>query len=129
MIASSPKKSPAMHPDHKAFLSLAFTPGRFDSEQTAWFLGFQPHDIPVLIAAGLLRPLGRPRPNSVKYFAAVDLEALRTDPKWLSKATDVVQTQWRRKNGAKSKAQADMGRSIASGRQSAGEEEGLAQAG
>ena len=87
-----------MSPEHKSFLTLAFTPARLDAEQAAWYLGFQPHDIPVLIAAGLLRPLGRPQHNAVKYFATVELSALRDDPKWLAKATDAVQSRWRRKN-------------------------------
>jgi len=73
-------------------------PARLDAEQAAWYLGFQPHDIPVLIAADLLRPLGRPQHNAVKYFAAVELESLRSDSKWLGKATDAVQSRWRRKN-------------------------------
>jgi hypothetical protein len=87
-----------MSPEHKAFLALTLTPARLDAEQAAWYLGFQPHDIPVLIAADLLRPLGRPQHNAVKYFAAVELEALRSDHKWLGKATDAVQSRWRRKN-------------------------------
>ncbi|MCP5523224.1 MAG: hypothetical protein H7A46_16945 [Verrucomicrobiales bacterium] len=87
-----------MSPEHKNFLSLAFTPARLDAEQAAWFLGFHPHDIPVLVAVGLLRPLGKPRPNATKYFAAVELESLRTDPKWLGKATDAIQARWREKN-------------------------------
>ncbi len=87
-----------MSPEHKAFLTLTLMPARLEAEQAAWYLGFQPHDIPVLIAADLLRPLGRPQHNAVKYFAAVELEALRSDSKWLGKATDAVQSRWRRKN-------------------------------
>ncbi len=87
-----------MNPDHKAFLTLTSMPARLDAEQAAWYLGFQPHDVPVLIAADLLRPLGRPQHNAVKYFAAVELEALRADSRWLAKATDAVQSRWRRKN-------------------------------
>jgi hypothetical protein len=34
-------------------------------------MGFTPHDIPTLVRAGLLKPLGRPTPNAVKYFAAL----------------------------------------------------------
>jgi hypothetical protein len=87
-----------MNPEHKAFLTLTLPPARLDAEQAAWYLGFQPHDVPVLIAAGLLRPLGKPQHNAVKYFATVELEALRSDTKWLAKATDAVQARWRRKN-------------------------------
>ena len=49
---------------------------------------------------GLLKPLGKPVQNSVKYFATADLEGLRQDVRWLGRATDAVQARWRRKNGA-----------------------------
>lgn len=87
-----------MHPEQRQFLSLAVAPARLNVQETSWYLGFQEHDIAVLIASGLLRPLGRPRPNSVKYFAVVDLERLRSDSKWLGKATEALQAHWRRKN-------------------------------
>lgn len=89
-----------MDPEQKQLLTLSLLPARLNVEQTAHFLAFQKHDIRVLVAAGLLRPLGRPKPNSTKYFATVELEALRRDIKWLAKATDAVQSRWRRKNGS-----------------------------
>jgi hypothetical protein len=73
-------------------------PARLNQEETARFLGFAVHDIPVLTAAGLLKPLGRPTPTAVKYFATVELEALRADAHWLSKATEAVMARWRFKN-------------------------------
>jgi len=33
-------------------------------------LNCQPYDVPVLVAARLLKPLDNPQPNSVKYFAS-----------------------------------------------------------
>ncbi|MCP5521854.1 MAG: hypothetical protein H7A46_09945 [Verrucomicrobiales bacterium] len=87
-----------MSPEHKTFLTLAFTPARLDAEQAAWYLGFHPHDVPTLVATGLLRPLGKPSPNGTKYFATVELESLRADPKWLGKATDAIQSRWRDQN-------------------------------
>ncbi|MBL9215210.1 MAG: hypothetical protein JNG83_07020 [Opitutaceae bacterium] len=48
-------------------------PVRLIAEQTAWVLDSQPHDVPVLVAARLLQSPGIPQPNSVKYFAAVDV--------------------------------------------------------
>ena len=62
-----------MHPEQQKFLSLAVIPARLNPEQASWVLGFQAHDIPVLVACGLLKPLGTPPPNGVKYFAAGDL--------------------------------------------------------
>jgi hypothetical protein len=73
-------------------------PARLTDEQTARRLGFQKHDIPVLISAGLLKPLGKPAANAHKYFAAVEVESLAVDTKWLAKATQVVYDIWRTKN-------------------------------
>lgn len=65
-------------------------PARLNTEQTAQMLGHQPHDIPILTKAGLLKPLGGGPRNSVKYFAAVEVEQLGRDRKWLDRATKAV---------------------------------------
>lgn len=67
-------------------------------EQTAWVLNCQPHDVPVLVAARLLKPLGTPQPNSVKYFAAVNVIEFIKDRSWLAKMTNAVSQHWRTKN-------------------------------
>ena len=90
-----------MIPSSPPSLNLPILPARLTVEQAAGLLGFQPHDLPILVGAGLLRPLGRPSPNSIKYFATVELEALRQDIKWLARATDAIQSRWRRKNGTR----------------------------
>lgn len=79
-------------------------PARLDAAQAARILGFQPHDIPVLVAADLLEPLGKPAYSAVKYFAAVKVLALCYEEKWLHKATDVVYGHWKTKNAHKSKS-------------------------
>jgi hypothetical protein len=79
-------------------LSLPELPARLTQEQTAWALGFTVHDVPVLVANGLLKPLGRPPPNGQKFFAAALLRELKTDRKWLARATDSVHERWRHKN-------------------------------
>jgi hypothetical protein len=73
-------------------------PGRLNAVQAARLLGFQTQDIPLLVAAKLLEPLGKPRPSAVKYFAAAALEAHRSDPAWLDKASRAVSNYWRDKN-------------------------------
>lgn len=88
-----------MEQEPRPFKSFVGLPARLNAEQAAAILGFQPHDMSVLIAAGLLKPLGKPVQNSVKYFATADLEGLRQDVRWLGRATDAVQARWRRKNG------------------------------
>ena len=44
-------------------------PTRLTAAQTAWFLGFKPEEITLLIAAGLLKPLGHPPRNGTKFFS------------------------------------------------------------
>ena len=85
--------------DLKTLKSLVGLPARLNVEQAAVVLGFQPHDIPILVASGLLSPLGRRDrgKNTTKYFAWVDIDQRRTDAKWLSKATDAVQARWARR--------------------------------
>lgn len=80
------------------FLSLAgVLPARLSCEQTAWRLNFAEHDIPILTAAGILRPLGRPAPNAPKYYALQDVEELAKNPKLLDKASATIQSHWLKK--------------------------------
>ena len=86
-----------MNPERRDFLSLKVAPARLNMEETAWFLGFAPHDIPILIQAGLLKPLGHPPRQGTKYFATAIVEQLRTDLKWLARASDTIVEHWRKK--------------------------------
>jgi hypothetical protein len=83
------------------FLSWKIVPARLDALQAAWFLGFEPHEIPMLIAAGLLKPLGHPARNSTKFFATESLEQFRRDEKWLARASDAIRNYWRERNSRK----------------------------
>jgi hypothetical protein len=86
------------------FLNLKNFPARLYAEQAATYLGFKPHDIPVLIATGLLKPLGGScAAQMVKYFATAELEKLRRNIQWLSRATDAVRRHWDRKYARRSK--------------------------
>ena len=80
------------------FLSWKIVPARLDALQAAWFLGFEPHEFPILIAAGLLKPLGHPARNATKFFATQALEQLRSDEKWLARASDAICQYWRERN-------------------------------
>src|SRR5438046_205705 len=79
-----------MHQDTEQFLNLKTAPGRLTAEQSAWFLGFSAHEIPVLIAKGLLKPLGHPAHNGQKYFLTKTLEELRRDEKWFAKSSEAI---------------------------------------
>jgi hypothetical protein len=83
------------------FLSRYTPPARMSADETAWHLGFEPHEISILVQAGLLKPLGHPAVNSTKFFSADALEVLRHDEKWLSKASDAIAIFWRNKNAQK----------------------------
>lgn len=90
-----------MQQEKERFLNLKSLPARLTAEHAAWFLGFASHEIPVLVAKGLLKPLGHPAHNGPKYFLAATLEELRRDEKWFSKASDAIVEYWRYKNGRK----------------------------
>ena len=88
-----------MRDDQHRFLALfGQLPARLTAEQTAWVLNCQAHDVPVLVASRLLKPLGSPRPNGVKYFATVDVLELTKDRGWLVKMTNEVSEHWKEKN-------------------------------
>jgi hypothetical protein len=74
---------------------------RLTVEQAAWILNCQPHDIPILVRARLLRPLGSPPPNGSKYFATDEVLEQAKDRSWLAKITNTVCVHWQKKNARK----------------------------
>jgi hypothetical protein len=79
-------------------LHMPRLPARLRAEETAPLLGFEPHDLPVLVRARLLKPLGDPTPHSVKYYAACEIRDLAEDVEWLSKATKKIAEHWASQN-------------------------------
>lgn len=71
------------------------------AEEAAWLLGFSAHEIPILVAKNLLKPLGHSPHNASKHFLAADVEGLRRDKEWHSKAADAVMEHWQYKIGGK----------------------------
>jgi hypothetical protein len=91
-----------MRDDQHRFLSvLGRLPARLTAEQVAWVINCQPHDIPVLVAARLLKPLGNAPANTVKYFATAELIELMEDRAWLAKLTNAVTQHWWKMNQRK----------------------------
>jgi hypothetical protein len=90
-----------MNQDIERFLNLRHLPDRLTAAQAAANLGFSAHEMPILIARNLLKPLGHPAPNGPKYFLTATIEELRRDEKWHGKATDAVTEYWKSKNGRK----------------------------
>jgi len=79
-------------------------PARLTPEQVAPLLGFSAHDIPVLVKAKLLKPLGNPAQQAVKYFAAADIEKCSLDSNWLNRATRAIYNCWASQNRQRGKA-------------------------
>src|SRR5437879_4194615 len=74
----------------KELLGLRRLPSRLDMTDAAVLLNMGEHDITVLVRAGLLQPLGHPRPNAIKYFATAELLDRASDRKWLSQVCDAI---------------------------------------
>ena len=88
-----------MKDEQRQFLSLlAAAPARLTAEQTAWVLNCQEHDIPILVQTKLLKPLGSPPVNGVKFFTTAELMELAKDRAWLARATNALHQYWQAKN-------------------------------
>jgi len=74
---------------------------RLNAEQAGWVLNCQPHDIPALIAARLVKPLGNPSQNSAKYFCTADILEAAKDRAWLVKLTSAINNHWQKQNARK----------------------------
>ena len=91
-----------MKEEQARFLSLlGQLPARLTAEQAGWVLNCQPHDIPALISARLLKPLGNPSPNGAKYFATADVLETAKDRSWLVKVTNTISQHWQHQNARK----------------------------
>lgn len=89
-----------MRDDQQRFLMLlGQLPARLTAEQAAWVLNCQPHDIPTLVAARLIKPLGNPPQNGIKFFATADLLEASKDSNWLARVSAIIYQHWRKKNG------------------------------
>jgi hypothetical protein len=76
-------------------------PARLTAEQAAWVINCQPADVPILIGARLLKPLGNSLPSNVKFFAASELLEQIDDRTWLAKVTNTLNQHWQKRNAAK----------------------------
>ena len=88
-----------MKEEQHQFLSLVGQPpARLTVEQAAWVVGCQSHDIAILVTSRLLKPLGNPPLNGIKFFATSDVLELVKDRSWLAKMTNTVNQHWQKKN-------------------------------
>jgi hypothetical protein len=94
-------------PQARDLLNLARLQARLTVAQTAKCLNVGEEDIACLVSAGLLTPLGHPRPNAVKWFAAMTVLELAGDVEALGKMTDAIYEYWRNKNAHRNMATAN----------------------
>jgi hypothetical protein len=108
-LGAGKSKAPArieLVPVHvREVLNLRRLPARLTVQQTAALLNCGEHDLPVLVSHGLLKPLGHPPPNAVKYFAPTDVLELAGNSEQMGQICDAIHEYWRRKNTAKSKGE------------------------
>src|ERR1700739_623138 len=97
-----------MKDDQLRFLTLlGQLPARLTAEQAGWVLNCQSHDIPALVNARLLKPLGSPSPNSTKYFATADVLEMAKDRGWLVKVSNTICQHWQHQNARKKNGSAN----------------------
>ena len=90
-----------MKEEQHQFLALVGkAPARLTVEEVAWVLGCQPHDIPILIAARLLKPLGNPPQNGIKFFSRAEVTEFDKDRAWLAKMTQAISQHWHKRNAS-----------------------------
>ena len=70
-------------------------------EKVAEALGIATHNIPPLVRAGLLKPLGHPGRYCVKHFSRDALAEKFVSPEWLDKVMAAIHRHWRNKNARK----------------------------
>ncbi len=88
-----------MNPEQHQFLRLlGHLPARLNAEQAAWVINCQPHDIPVLTAAKLVKPLGNPPMNGIKYFSTADIQESCKDRNWLVRVSATIHQNWAKRN-------------------------------
>ena len=81
-----------------AFLNQRHLPFRLTVRETGWLLGFSQHDIKVLTSKGYLKPVGKPAPNSTKFYCTAVIGGIRNDVKWLERASAFLNKYWRTVN-------------------------------
>ena len=88
-----------MKDEQQRFLNLlGQLPFRLTTEQAAWVINCQVHDIPTLVAARLLKPLGNPPMNGIKYFSTADILESCKDKNWLVRVSATIHQNWAKRN-------------------------------
>jgi hypothetical protein len=92
-----------MSPEQIEFLNQRHLPHRLTAQETGWLLGFTSYDITVLATNRMLKPVGRPAQNSIKYYSTAQMQRLWGNAKWLDRATALLNQHWKEKNANRKK--------------------------
>jgi hypothetical protein len=92
-------------------------PAFMTKEKVAEALGVAKHNIPPLVRAGLLKPLGHPGRYCVKLFSRDIFAERLSDPVWLDKVAAAIHRHWRITNARKLARLAKLGAKTGEGRQ------------
>jgi hypothetical protein len=91
-----------MNPESSLRLqSLEKFPVFMTKEKVAEALGVAIHNIPPLVRAGLLKPLGRPGRYCAKHLSRDALAEEFASQDWLDKVIAAIHRHWRNKNARK----------------------------
>jgi hypothetical protein len=91
-----------MNPDSSLGIQSLDEYGAFmTKEKVAKALDIGVHNIPLLVRAGLLKPLGHPQRYCVKKFSRDELARNLADKIWLEEAAKALHRHWRIKNARK----------------------------
>jgi hypothetical protein len=82
----------------RRFLNLRLIPAGLNVQRAAWLLGFRPHEIQILSFYGLLKPLGAPAMNALKFYSTAYVRRLMNDLAWMDLAVATLQEHWKKKN-------------------------------
>lgn len=87
----------AMSEMQRQFLLRAHPPARLKASEAADLLGFHEDDMAILVRDGLIKALGKPSANAIRYFALSDVVELGQSSERLSEATEAVYSKNRLK--------------------------------
>jgi len=85
-----------MIPEQRDFMYSPRLPLLCSTQQAAWLTGFHEHEIPILVQARLLTPVGNPGQHDKKMFSTAAIQELPKD--WPTKARAAIKRYWQRKN-------------------------------
>ena len=93
--------------------SLEKFPVFMTKEKVAEALGIGTHNIPLLMRAGLLKPLGHPQRYCVKKFSRETLARNIADETWLDRVAAAIHRHWRIQNARKRARQGQLNGQLA----------------